>query len=1038
MKNNLFLVFALLLLAGLAAPAETTIYSDDFNRASLGSSYTISQGGGGGTAFIVSSTALWLTNGTPSGWVSVATNLPNGGGFNATLDSCSGLVVWTFNMRFGRTVNTPSGFTSASYGNAFVLAADNLDFSAAGAKGYAVLFGNGGSPDTFRLVAFTNGIKADYTAAGSVAGNALIVGTGAFAVTTQAVANDYYSFKATYDPTTKIWTVYGRDDGASAFADPASGSFTTIGTFTETTAIFRATALGRTGAYWVHSTGANNPSQFDNFRLSLTTSVAIANVGTPPIGSVLAGVTDVPLFGFRLSPSGGSVDFTGLNLTTTGTATTSDLNNFRVVYDADNSGTYNGGETVVSGSGAALASPISFAITGQTGFSAARRYLVIADVAAGATLGATFTGSILAAGDVTTTGTPGGTAAGNQQTITSADIDLTMAGGGETATISSLTNDAAITSANQGVQAWQVTFSNPAGNGAAGAISAITFTQGASNGVANWQNTIQAAELFDGSTALAAGTISTTGIAFSGLSVGVADGGTRTLTLRISLKSTAGAQTDKATFQFTLAGGDVAVAGNGVTTASINSDQTRNQIAVVATKLAFSSVPVTVTNGIFSASVQAQDANGNLDLDDATSVTITLATGAGTLAGGGSQNLANGAKIWAALAYDAAGIFTIQAAGGSLATATSGSITATLAPALSEVFMPLFIQGGLSSNSKRVPFAYCVALSNLTAGATYRYFNQCVVSGDSATVNGAGNCILASSSGSFVRTTSPAFTTAANYGEFTTDANGSYTGWFLSEPTGNSDFSTAGNQVFMRIMLNNGAGGTTVATRLTTADSATVLAFATSGTNAGTGIRGNSLATNKNFVLLYDNVAGTGRPLAAALVESDGLAENTAASYVQFYNDSVDGTNGSWGTIIPNNNTNGVKRIEQRKLSDGSLVGVNTDSDGLWPSGANTINPSGGSGTEIFIAASDAPLNNAAGTNPTIPAITYIRVSGVNVLIDFTGGASDAVTDFTVLGSTNLPATLSPIAAAITTAGPGLFRATIPLGAPAAFYRIKR
>src|ERR1017187_7199246 len=263
-------VAAVLLWTGLSAQAQTTIYSDDFNRAALGGTYTISQGGGGGTAFIVGSTTLWLTNGTPAGWVSVATNILTGGLFNATLDSCAGLVTWTFNMRFGRTGNTPSGFTSGNYANAYVLAANNVDFSALGSKGYAVLFGNTGSPDPLRLVALTNGIRADYLAGGSAAGNALIVGTGAFAVTTQAATNDYYSFQVTYDPATQIWTFYGRDDGSSAFADPAAGTFTTIGTFTETTPIFRTTALGRTGAYWSHSTGANNPSQFDNFKLTVT------------------------------------------------------------------------------------------------------------------------------------------------------------------------------------------------------------------------------------------------------------------------------------------------------------------------------------------------------------------------------------------------------------------------------------------------------------------------------------------------------------------------------------------------------------------------------------------------------------------------------------------------------------------------------------------------------------------------------------------------------------------------------------------------
>jgi hypothetical protein len=351
--------------------------------------------------------------------------------------------------------------------------------------------------------------------------------------------------------------------------------------------------------------------------------------------------------------------------------------------------------------------------------------------------------------------------------------------------------------------------------------------------------------------------------------------------------------------------------------------------------------------------------------------------------------------------------------------------------------MPQYMQGiaSGSSNSKRVPFACRVTFSNLIAGATYRYYNQGVIGTDTATATGAGNCILASPSGSFVRTSSPGLSTAGSYGTFITDAAGSYTGWFVLEPTGNARFATAGNQVFVRIILNDGNNGTSPKTFLTTPDAATVLAFNTTGANTGTGIWGSSSATDKNFVLLYDNVAGTGQPLAATFAESDGVAENMAASYVKFYNDSVDGISGAWGTIIPNTLANGIQRIEQRKLSDGSLVAANTDSDGVWPSGANTVNPAGGDATPVVITATDAPLTGAA---PTTPVITGIQVTGGNVLIDFTGGAADAITDFTVLSTANLITGLNPIAATITTSGPGLFRATIPVGTPAEFYRIKR
>src|ERR1035437_5929056 len=201
--------------------------------------------------------------------------------------------------------------------------------------------------------------------------------------------------------------------------------------------------------------------------LAPVTSVAVPPPAAPAAGSLNTGATDVPVFGFQLTPiTPPNADFTALKLTTAGTATSSDLRNFRVVYDADNSGTYNAGDTLIPGTGS-LPGPINFTISGQTGFSTPRRYLVIADVAGGATLGHTFTGSIAAAGDVTTTPAPQGTAAGNRQTI---GIDMTMSAvaSSESATLSSLLNDATITSTSQGAQVWQVTFNNPAGAAGAG------------------------------------------------------------------------------------------------------------------------------------------------------------------------------------------------------------------------------------------------------------------------------------------------------------------------------------------------------------------------------------------------------------------------------------------------------------------------------------------------------------------------------------------------------------------------------------------
>ncbi|NUP88931.1 MAG: hypothetical protein HUU25_03815 [Candidatus Sumerlaeia bacterium] len=289
-----------------------------------------------------------------------------------------------------------------------------------------------------------------------------------------------------------------------------------------------------------------------------------------------------------------------------------------------------------------------------------------------------------------------------------------------------------------------------------------------------------------------------------------------------------------------------------------------------------------------------------------------------------------------------------------------GALTAAAAPAaasLTEVIVPQFIEGINGTNANRIPCAFRVTLSGLTPSATYRYFNQVVIGTDTATTNGAGNVIFVQTPGAWTRSTSPSLATAGNHAEFTADGSGEYMGWFVSEPTGNARF-TPGNQVFFRIMLNDGAGGTTVAERVTTASPVTVLNLAASGPNTGTALRCTSAYSAGNFALLYDNTAGTGRPLSATFVESDGTLNTTANSYALFYSDSVEAVAGAFGTLVPNALPTGVQRIEERGRTTGAAVQFGTDADGVWGA-ENTVNPSGGT-TALVIAGSLVPAELSA------------------------------------------------------------------------------
>ena len=109
-----------------------------------------------------------------------------------------------------------------------------------------------------------------------------------------------------------------------------------------------------------------------------------------------------------------------------------------------------------------------------------------------------------------------------------------------------------------------------------------------------------------------------------------------------------------------------------------------------------------------------------------------------------------------------------------------------------------------SGGTTRLPVIFRATLSSLTANTTYRYYTQAALSTQIGTTSvGAGNPMLISSNGAtYTYSTGPSVTTAGGYETFTTDANGSYTGWFGFVNTSNANF-TAGNVVYPTVTIAN-------------------------------------------------------------------------------------------------------------------------------------------------------------------------------------------------------------------------------------------
>ena len=323
------------------------------------------------------------------------------------------------------------------------------------------------------------------------------------------------------------------------------------------------------------------------------------------------------------------------------------------------------------------------------------------------------------------------------------------------------------------------------------------------------------------------------------------------------------------------------------------------------------------------------------------------------------------------------------------------------------VVVPQYMANGTAT---RLPVLFRATVSNLTPATLYRAYVLGATNattgggtadfGGAATTNnsGAGIPLLINTTATGATYTSAStgsLTTAGSYMSFTTDAAGAYTGWFGFLNSGNARYTT-GNLIFPAITLAKDATPTVVEKRLALNQSIITLDFATTGT----GIQGASSATAGNAVAIYDNAAGTGRPLSATVVENIGV---TLGSVVPYYSTAA----GTWNAIMPRANASGVQRVVEHSIVSGNVLNCNSDADGIWPSGANTVNPTGGT-TPVVLTATDAPLNAGCGAAAT----ATITATPATLTAFTTAVGTPSATQTVTVGGTTLTAGITATAPA--------------------------
>lgn len=334
--------------------------------------------------------------------------------------------------------------------------------------------------------------------------------------------------------------------------------------------------------------------------------------------------------------------------------------------------------------------------------------------------------------------------------------------------------------------------------------------------------------------------------------------------------------------------------------------------------------------------VTVVDEEGRVYGDYEGTVSISLAEGPGNLLGTTSVPVVDGRASFDGLVLSHVGIHELRVTGEDL----NGSLSWTVRVAgITEVLLPQYLQGD-NPNNDRVPFVYRLRIEGLEPDMEYHMASRFVTADDPPDQNGAGNAFYTEPglNQPFRTTATPDFADPGTHGFIHTDHSGSCEAWFIAEPSGNRRFAP-GNIVYPRILLNDGNGGAEIEFFLTAQSPVRVLSFGEDHSQA-TGILGVHAPLGSRFVFLYDHEEGSGRPLSGTIVEDDEVPLDER--YVSFYLEEVDGVDRAWGTLLPNQLSPGVRRLE---YYGGSLTGpmaAKTAPLGIWGGVVDTRNPSSG------------------------------------------------------------------------------------------------
>ncbi len=338
--------------------------------------------------------------------------------------------------------------------------------------------------------------------------------------------------------------------------------------------------------------------------------------------------------------------------------------------------------------------------------------------------------------------------------------------------------------------------------------------------------------------------------------------------------------------------------------------------------------------------VEARRPDGTVDPNYPEVLTVSKVSGPGTLSGTLSRTPLNGVATFSDLTVDQPGTYVLRVSAPDLPPVETAPITVLPVPQMAELIIPRFMKS--LSTTLRVPSWALVELTDLQPNTVYRYF----AGGDTAqtpTGVGAGITLFYDAvRDTFYYNSLRSLTTPGQYSVFRTGPGQTRVRlWLNLIPSTNIRFSE-GNTIYWLLFLGDSTGA--LIRRFTGTLPMVTLDFG-SEPHRATGLADRSSCIPPRRILcFYDTEDGSGRPIATAMVQDEGIQLPGGAPFYA----ALDSIPGAWATLIPNDLPTGIRRIEERRFEDGELVQYWTSSDGRWLE-VSTVNPSGGAANPLSI-----------------------------------------------------------------------------------------